>query len=247
MKKFLAKFPEQITRLTIVFILFIGGIVLLKFLLPPILTETALQRKAATAREMNKEIKHAGSLVCMDCHEEVFAFKKDGYHRDLACETCHGPAQGHTENPTEIKPPAPRDRKFCPQCHAYNPSRPKGFPQINPVIHNPLEPCISCHNPHNPTPPETPHECAACHGEIARTKAVSAHALLDCTVCHVTPKQHKIKPWTIRPSKPMTRDFCGQCHGQDSQNKKAPKIDSATHGQKYLCWQCHYPHMPEVE
>jgi len=22
-----------------------------------------------------------------------------------------------------------------------------------------------------------------------------------------------------------------------------PTVDMATHGEKYVCWQCHYPHM----
>jgi ribosomal protein S27AE len=46
---------------------------------------------------------------------------------------------------------------------------------------------------------------------------------------------------------PAEREFCGKCHSQDSQIKELPKVDLATHGEKYLCWQCHYPHMPEVE
>jgi ribosomal protein S27AE len=29
--------------------------------------------------------------------------------------------------------------------------------------------------------------------------------------------------------------------------KDVPKVDFASHGEKYLCWQCHYPHLPEIE
>jgi predicted CXXCH cytochrome family protein len=46
---------------------------------------------------------------------------------------------------------------------------------------------------------------------------------------------------------PDDRSFCGKCHGEDSGVKSTPKIDLLEHGEKYLCWQCHYPHMPEVE
>ncbi len=140
---------------------------------------------------------------------------------------------------------APRLRDYCVLCHAYDPSRPTGFPQINPASHNPLKPCIECHNPHQPVPPETPRECGACHGEIEKTKAVSAHATLSCTICHDADDKHKNDPHKVRPSKPETREFCGKCHAKGSDNKAAPKISLEEHHGKYTCWECHYPHMPE--
>jgi len=246
MSKIPLKLPDAAIRLGVVVILIVTAVVVAVSLLPASLTNRQLQRASAIEREQARPIKYAGANVCGNCHEDEVSLKKDGYHRNVSCETCHGPAQGHTENPVDIKPPAPRDRQFCPTCHAYNQSRPKGFPQINPVTHNPLKPCITCHQPHDPKPPTTPGQCAACHAEIERTKSVSPHALLECTTCHMTPEQHKITPRSVRPGKPMTREFCAQCHGKDSKVEGPPKIDVATHGEKYLCWQCHYPHMPEV-
>jgi hypothetical protein len=145
-----------------------------------------------------------------------------------------------------VKPFAPRDRKFCPVCHAFDAARPTGFPQINPIAHNPLQACITCHRPHDPVPPETPRECSACHGQIERTKAVSAHALLPCTTCHQTSARHRENPRSVRPTKPETRDFCGRCHGASSSDPRAPRIDLAAHHPPYPCWQCHYPHLPEA-
>jgi hypothetical protein len=81
-------------------------------------------------------------------------------------------------------------------------------------------------------------------------KAVSHHVQLECTVCHQAPQQHKVSPRSVKPSKPQTREFCGKCHGKDAKDKlakNAPKIDMGEHGEKYVCWQCHYPHSPEVE
>jgi ribosomal protein S27AE len=81
-------------------------------------------------------------------------------------------------------------------------------------------------------------------------------------VCHDAPQQHKVSPRSVKPSKPQTREFCGKCHGKDGKDAKgekdgkggkeklaanAPKIDMGEHGEKYVCWQCHYPHSPEVE
>lgn len=239
--------PDSVLRVLIVFAVFIGGILFIRvYIIPPSLKETGFHRTSAIEREISRDIQYVGSAVCADCHEEISGTLRGGYHTNLSCETCHGPTVGHTEDPEEYSPPAPRERRFCPQCHTYDPSRPTGFPQINPVVHNPLDPCISCHNPHDPVPPEVPHECAACHAQIARTKSVSPHVLLECTTCHDTPAEHRTAPRTARPSMPSNRAFCGQCHNEDSLIKKTPKIDQVTHGEKYLCWQCHYPHMPEA-
>lgn len=241
------KIPEPVVRLLALIVLLLGGVMALYLLLPSELTDNRQQVYAATAREAARSISYGGANACAECHEEQMATKAEGYHRNVACETCHGPAQEHIQNPMETKPPLPRDRQFCPTCHGYSPARPRGFPQINPVTHNPVQPCVACHKAHDPKPPTIPGECSACHGEISRLKAMSHHALLECTVCHQTPEQHKVSPRTIRPSKPVVREFCGQCHGKDSTVEGPPKIDLATHEPKYLCWQCHYPHMPEVD
>lgn len=242
----LRRLPDAVLRLSLVVLLLAAGVFVVLSLLPPALTNPEIQRAAAVETARARDIKYAGANVCAECHEAQHSEKEQGYHRNVSCETCHGPAQEHTQNPVEFKPPAPRDRRFCPTCHAYNASRPLGFPQINPVTHNPLKACIECHHPHDPKPPTVPGECAACHAEIERTKAVSPHALLECTTCHATPEQHKISPRTIKPTKPTGREFCGKCHAEDSTVKGSPKIALAGHGEKYICWQCHYPHMPEV-
>ncbi len=81
-------------------------------------------------------------------------------------------------------------------------------------------------------------------------KAVSHHVQLECTTCHQAPQQHKISPRSVKPTKPQNREFCGKCHARDAKDRmanNAPRIDLANHGEKYVCWQCHYPHSPEVE
>jgi hypothetical protein len=147
----------------------------------------------------------------------------------------------------ETKPGLPRDRAFCVRCHAYNASRPTGFPQIDPATHNAPMPCVGCHDPHAPVPPVVPGDCGACHGSMARQKAVSRHAALSCTTCHPTPEAHKVSPRTARPGKPVERAFCGGCHAEDAESPGyIPRIDLQAHNPRYLCWQCHYPHMPET-
>jgi len=246
MKNFFPSIPEALKRLFVVLVVLVGGFLLVRFVLPASLKDSSLHVKSTVEREMERPIRYAGSDVCADCHDE-YNVKQGGYHKNLSCETCHGTAREHSENPAEVKPNLPRMREFCVRCHAYNASRPTGFPQINPAAHNPLKPCIACHKPHDPPPPTVPHECQACHAEIARTKAVSPHIMLECTTCHKVPHEHKVTPRLVKATIPAEREFCGTCHGKGSEVKETPKIDLSTHGEKYLCWQCHYPHMPEVE
>lgn len=238
------RIPEQIRRLAVVVGLIVGGVLVFRFLIvPPSLVSMESHRSSTVARELVKPVSIAGSDVCQACHDDESIRKNKGYHRNLSCEGCHGPAAKHTEDPS-LKPFAPRERKFCPLCHAYDASRPTGFPQINPTTHNPLQACITCHDPHDPVPPTTPKACSACHAHIERTKAVSRHALLECTTCHKVPEAHKTTPRAVTPSKPQVREFCGNCHGTGAAEKRAPKVDLSDHGGRSLCWQCHYPHLP---
>lgn len=240
------KIPEQVLRLGIVIGTLLAVVLVLRFAIIPADYFSTEQHRASTIeRELATPIVHASVTTCRQCHFDVFDVKAAGYHKGVACEACHGAAASHADDPMSVKPDAPRDRKFCPVCHGYDPSRPTGFPQINPTAHNPLKPCITCHAPHDPVPPETPRECSACHAQIERTKAVSSHALLECTTCHEADEQHKVLPRTALPTKPVERAFCGQCHGGDARHRTAPKVDLASHGDTYLCWECHYPHLPE--
>jgi hypothetical protein len=194
-----------------------------------------------------QEIKYAGHQRCAVCHSALERRRLSGNHSGVACEVCHGPAMAHTTAPGDIKPSIPRERAFCPLCHSYNAARPSGFAQIDPVAHNPLTPCVECHDPHEPVPPETPEECSACHGQIARQKAVSHHAGLPCTTCHETPDAHRTDPRDFTPTKPADRAFCGGCHAQDAPvSRRIPQINLRDHGEGYPCWQCHYPHYPET-
>ncbi len=241
--------PQQVTRLSVVFIVMVGSLIVARhFLIPKTFGDQGHYRAAAVEAVSAREVKYAGRQACMLCHEEEVKVHSHARHQTVGCEVCHGPAAAHVNAPTDVKPEAPRRRDFCPSCHGYDPSRPTGFPQIDPVTHNPLQACITCHQPHAPEPPHVPEQCSACHAEIARTKATSPHALLACTRCHETDKKHNDHPRASTPSKPAAREFCGGCHAQDASSPKhIPRIDMASHGRGHLCWQCHYPHDPELK
>ena len=239
--------PQQLSRLLVLFAIFTGSLVAARhWLIPATFGERGHYRAAAVDDIQKLPVRYAGREACATCHPDVAAVHGAARHQTVSCEVCHGPAAAHTESPSDNKLPAPRERGYCPLCHGYDASRPTGFPQIDPVAHNPLKPCITCHQPHQPEPPHTPEECSACHGEIARTKAVSRHVMLACTECHATPVKHKLTPRLVRPDKPRAREFCGRCHATDAKSpREIPRIDLETHGGRYLCWQCHYPHHPE--
>lgn len=242
------KFPEQIKRLVVVFAVVISLFIIIRpILIPSDFGEYGHYRSSAVTEIITQERKYAGRQICYDCHDDIVELKLSGYHRNLSCEVCHGPAAAHTED-DEVELTAPRERSYCPVCHEYLPSRPTGFPQIIPASHNPMKPCISCHNPHDPKPLETPKECEACHAQIANTKSLSKHVYIPCTRCHETPEQHKVRPRQVFAGKPANREFCGGCHGLDAlSDKSIPRIDLQSHEESYVCWQCHYPHQPEAQ
>jgi len=41
--------------------------------------------------------------------------------------------------------------------------------------------------------------------------------------------------------------MCGRCHVAGSEDPQASSavVDIASHGGTYVCWECHYPHLPE--
>jgi len=240
--------PEQVTRIILILIFFVVVFFVARHqFVPDDFGEHGHYRSSAVEEIITTEIKYAGQEICNDCHDDIFEIKASGFHHNVSCEVCHGPAAGHTEDPEEVILPAPRERAYCPLCHEYLPSRPTGFPQIVSASHNPMSPCIHCHDPHEPEPPETPKDCSACHAQISRTKSLSHHTFVPCIRCHETPEEHKINPRENLPNKPTTREFCGGCHSIDADSEKGiPRVDLETHELRYVCWQCHYPHLPEA-
>jgi len=242
------KIPEQIRHLLVPFFIIVAGYLLARCLLIP--QDFGLlghYRASSVTVNTQKPINYAGAAACAECHEQVTTAKKQGYHRGVACEACHGPAQAHTQDPENARPTITRTRTLCLLCHEYLPTRPTGFPQVISESHNPTKPCISCHRPHDPKPPQPLKKCEACHAKIQRQLSLSNHSTLDCTSCHETPKQHYLQPRENPPKAMQNRQICLRCHDKTAPNpQEIPRIDGATHGEKYLCWQCHYPHMPEA-
>jgi len=242
------KLPEQVVRLGTVIIALLVIVLSLRFFILPASFFSARPHQAEkVVREMAKPPHYAGAASCRECHAEQFTAQDAGYHRNIGCENCHGPSAQHAAGDKSATPRMQKDREFCLACHAYNASRPNGFPQVDPQQHNAGKQCVRCHDPHDPAPPETPKDCGGCHGHIARTKAVSTHASLACAECHKVDEQHMLQPRSALPTKPDSRESCGRCHAVTATGPAVSKatVDLASHGGKYLCWECHYAHLPE--
>lgn len=242
------KIPDQAVRLGLLFLISAAALVMVRGrLIPESFGDLGHYRADAVDAVAAREIRYAGWQTCVECHDVEGEIKDASYHRTLACEVCHGPGYAHSEDPGTDQLLMPRKRgEGCLYCHAYLASRPTGFPQILENLHNPAEPCIGCHDPHDPAPPMTPESCSACHAQIARTKAISHHATLDCETCHQAPPEHRESPRAHLPKKPTANAFCGGCHAQDAEGPQSiPRVDLVSHSGRDLCWQCHYPHFPE--
>ncbi len=242
------KFPDQVVRLAVLFIIAAAALIVARGrLVPESFGELGHFRADAVDVIVAREPRYGGWQLCVECHDTEGEEKDRSYHRTLSCEVCHGPSYAHANDLDAPLPVVPRKRgEACLYCHGYLAARPTGFPQIIERLHNPNMPCIECHDPHDPTPSETPESCSACHAQIARTKAISHHAPLECETCHTAPQQHRQDPRAHLPKKPVANDFCGRCHAPDAASSpQIPRVEIAEHTGRYLCWQCHYPHFPE--
>ncbi len=99
-----------------------------------------------------RPISFAGHATCEACHDDQAKTKAAGKHAGLSCETCHGPAAAHTEDPTEHAVMKPDPKVLCVRCHEADPARPKSFPQVVSKDHAGDTSCIECHKPHSPLP-----------------------------------------------------------------------------------------------
>jgi len=169
--------PDQIKRLLVAFVIFLAIFLLARFLLiPESFGELGHYRAEAIDDVSAYPLKHAGSEACKECHNDVVEELSYGFHADLACEGCHGPALRHAmysemadpENyPDSLKLLRPVERETCARCHDLNASRVKitgdstdismvHMVNVNEHNHfvfdetNEIIRCVECHFSHSP-------------------------------------------------------------------------------------------------
>ena len=143
--------PPQVLRL----ILLVIGIVVVYstaryFLTPPSFRQYGWYRGDALAELATRDTVFAGRKACEECHSDEVQKLAKHEHKTLSCEGCHGPGQGHADNP-DVK----IDKSnvgACLRCHEANPSRPKWHKQIVSKSHySGSSKCTECHVPHAPS------------------------------------------------------------------------------------------------
>ncbi len=98
------------------------------------------------------------SKKCISCHDDQYHVWGTDSHREVSCETCHGPWQAHNNNTKDIMM-ADSSSDSCLLCHEWLDARPAEFPQVTDIKSHMIEngykfepsfSCISCHDPHEP-------------------------------------------------------------------------------------------------
>jgi len=144
--------PSQIKRLLVLGVIIVSLFLLLKFLMTPVsFGQFGHYRGLALDEIAAHPVKYIGSKTCIKCHDTIVTMKNEGYHSDIECENCHGPAYKHNKTPKKVKLFKPDSREFCAKCHSVNLARPeKAITQQKINKHHPGKKCITCHNPHEP-------------------------------------------------------------------------------------------------
>jgi hypothetical protein len=149
MRRF-SNIPPQVIRI----VLLVVGIVVVYsitryFLTPQSFGEYGWYRGAALGEIATRDLVYTGKKACGDCHEDEYKKLMAHEHKGLACESCHGPGEVHSNRPSKDN----IDRSTysaCIRCHEANPSRPKWHKQIVSKKHYAGNKCTECHVPHSP-------------------------------------------------------------------------------------------------
>jgi hypothetical protein len=257
--------PKQITRLLIVFVIFVGLFLLVRsFLIPDSFGDFGHYRANSIKENAAHSIKYVGAAACKTCHKEIDTVKNAGVHAFINCEACHGPGYKHIGDPKANKLNKPGERADCGKCHSKNASRPLAQKQVDLEKHNTGNKCIKCHNPHSPgmkfnVPGKQDTtgakgeakkiddaNCATCHSDKGTLKKSGVHKTVECQSCHGPGGNHVGSPASAKLKIPHGREFCGKCHGKGiaPATSKIKQVDLKEHNVDGVCTDCHNPHSP---
>lgn len=204
----------------------------------------------------------AGSDTCGVCHEDIFKALKKSPHELVetdkkwgnqghACESCHGPGQGHAEaaDPSKVRNPrkltASATDRICLSCHLNQPTH---IGHLQSSHARDAVACTTCHKIHENGPDgvvvskaaAVNEQCAGCHRDVwAQFQQPNHHRVpegaMSCVDCH---NPHG----SARPG--MTRSLaanepgCFNCHG----DKRGPFAFEHAPVRFEGCSTCHEPH-----
>jgi DmsE family decaheme c-type cytochrome len=191
---------------------------------------------AASAAGQDTPSPRAGSEACQACHEDISnAFAKNPHHevetdtrrgwKGQACESCHGPAQKHTEsasaedirNPSKLT--AVAADKICLSCHLNQPTH---VGRLQSSHAKDQVSCTTCHKIHANGP----------FGLVAR-KVAAVNAL--CATCHTSVWSQFQRPFKHRlPEGAMS---CVDCHNPHGSFR--PGMMQVFAANEPGCFRCH--------
>ncbi len=199
---------------------------------------------------------YAGSDLCISCHGEYEQSLKGTAHGrehfaslgNRGCETCHGPAAAHTEDPDNValrpridKLPAAQQMQVCQQCHQTGAQ----FFWKGSMHESRGLACTTCHSVHAPKSANaqlktvsTAEQCFSCHKDVrAQTWKTSHHPIRegkigcdDCHNPHGSPTESMLKATSVN-------DQCYSCHAE----KRGPFLWEHPPVRE-SCLNCHTPH-----
>ena len=144
------KMPPQIFRIVLLTLAIVGSYLVARaFLTPSSFRQYGWYRGDALEEIASRQPTFAGRKACDECHSDIVQTLSKGEHKLISCESCHGPALAHADNP-DLKTHHLADSE-CLRCHESDPARPKFLKQITLKDHYRGERCIGCHVPHHPT------------------------------------------------------------------------------------------------
>ena len=244
------KVPEQVARLGLVLGVLLAIVIPLRFfILPYSMFHYQPHQAAKVEREKLKPMHYAGTLTCTACHADEVNLKVASYHKTVACETCHGPSAEHASSPTGVGQTRYRPANGSFAC----------LPRLRPVAAQRVpadrpgdpQPAQGVHELPQSARPEAPDDAEGVLGVPRRDRPHEGglhHVLLECTACHEAPSSTRLHRGAL-PTKPRPASSAGSATARTRRKlRRTPRRSTwPTHGGKYVCWQCHYPHLPEVE
>jgi DmsE family decaheme c-type cytochrome len=223
---------------------------------------SALLTVAAVCAGQETPSPRAGSEACQACHEDISnAFAKNPHHavetdtkrgwKGQACESCHGPAQKHTESASadDIRNPAKLTAvaadKICLSCHLNQPTH---VGRLQSSHAKDQVSCTTCHKIHANGPfglvarkaAAVNAQCATCHTSVwSQFQRPFKHRLpegaMSCVDCH---NPHgSFRPGTMQVFA-ANEPGCFRCHG----DKRGPFTFEHAPVRFEGCGACHEPH-----
>ena len=168
--------PKHVVRLlSLIAAALVLAVIAIWLLTPESFYRFGHYRASSVTENASRETVYQSASYCQGCHGDRHAQWSAGNHKSVACETCHGPGNGHPQNG---KLPIPADSvRLCTLCHEATAGRPAAQPQVKVAAHAGGQQCIVCHNPHSP-------KIAAAAVKVTGNIAAGKKHAESCASCH---------------------------------------------------------------